>query len=259
MKLVLALLMLLAVAPALAIEGAVEATTAINLPVDSITIYPDGLMAAKRMGSLEVPQGQHDFVVKVPESAEKSTLLLTVTNSTVEKVVYEANPIYTLNVSSPGSQAFVLSYLMYNAGYWQPRYDLHLTEDSVTLKANAIVRNQGEEDLKNVLLKLVAGLPTVVSYPAAKSRAAPQMAYDASALLEAAAPAPAPAAPTGETKGSGDEEGDRPAPLRAYGSAGEALCMGRFCRGGGAGHGGDQGQQHHEEPLALGRCHALPQ
>jgi hypothetical protein len=198
MKLVLALLMLLAVAPALAIEGAVEATTAINLPVDSITIYPDGMMAAKRMGSLEVPQGQHDFVVKVPESAEKSTLLLTVTNSTVEKVVYEANPIYTLNISSPGSQNFVLSYLMYNSGYWQPRYDLHLTEDSVALKANAIVRNQGEEDLKNVQLKLVAGLPTVVSYPVAKTRAAPQQVRDASALLELGAPAPALAGAAGE-------------------------------------------------------------
>jgi len=198
MKLILALLVLLAAAPALALDEGVEATTAINLPVESITIYPDGLMAAKRMGSLEVGQGQHDFVVKVPGSAEKNTLLLTVTNSTVEKVVYEANPIYTLNVSSPGNQAFVLSYLMYNAGYWQPRYDLHLTEDSVTLKANAIVQNQGEEDLKNVLLKLVAGLPQAVSYPVAKFRAAPQQARDVAALLEAAAPAPAPAAPTGE-------------------------------------------------------------
>ena len=75
MTLILALLVLLAAAPALALDGAVEATTAINLPVDSITIYPDGLMAAKRMGNLEVGQGLHNFVVKVPESAEKSSLL----------------------------------------------------------------------------------------------------------------------------------------------------------------------------------------
>jgi hypothetical protein len=198
MKLILALLVLLFAAPALALDEAVEATTAINLPVDSITIYPDGLMAAKRTGSLEVSQGLHNFVVKIPESAEKSSLLLTVTNSTVEKVVYEANPIYTLNISSPGSQLFALSYLMYNAGYWVPRYDLHLTEDSVTLKANAIVQNSGEEDLKNVLLRLVAGLPPAVIYPVSKARAAPQQAYDAAALSEAAAPAPAPAAATGE-------------------------------------------------------------
>jgi hypothetical protein len=198
MKLILALLMLLAAAPALALDGAVEATTAINLPVDSITIYPDGMMAAKRMGSLDVGPGVHDFVVKVPESAEKNTLLLTVTNATVEKVIYESNPIYTLNISSSGSQNFVLSYLMYNAGSWEPRYDLHLTEDSVALKANAIVRNQGEEDLKNVQLKLVAGLPTVVSYPVAKTRAAPQQVRDVAALLEAAAPAPVPAGAAGE-------------------------------------------------------------
>jgi hypothetical protein len=198
MKLILALLMLLAAAPALALDGAVEATTAINLPVDSITIYPDGMMAAKRMGSLDVGQGVHDFVVKVPESAEKSTLLLNVTNATVEKVVYEANPIYTLNISSPGTQNFVLSYLMYNAGSWEPRYNLHLTEDSVTLKADAIVQNRGEEDLKDVQLKLVAGLPPAVTYPVSKARAAPQQVRDVAALLEAAAPAPAPAGAAGE-------------------------------------------------------------
>jgi hypothetical protein len=198
MKLILALLMLLAAAPALALDGAVEATTAINLPVDSITIYPDGMMAAKRMGSLDVGPGVHDFVVKVPESAEKNTLLLTVTNATVEKVIYESNPIYTLNISSSGSQNFVLSYLMYNAGSWEPRYDLHLTEDSVALKANAIVRNQGEEDLKNVQLKLVAGLPQIVTYPVSKARAAPQQVRDVAALLEAAAPAPVPAGAAGE-------------------------------------------------------------
>jgi hypothetical protein len=197
MKFILALLVLLSAAPALALDETVEATTAINLPVDSIAIYPDGLMAAKRTGSLEVSQGLHNFVVKVPESAEKSSLLLTVTNSTVEKVVYENNPVYTLNISSSGSQVFTLSYLMYNAGYWVPRYDLHLTEDSVSLKANAIVQNSGEEDLKNVLLKLVAGLPPAVIYPISKARAAPQQAYGA-AQMEAAAPVPAPAAATGE-------------------------------------------------------------
>ena len=41
---------------------------------------------------------------------------MNVSNATVERVVYDANPVYTLNISSAGSQDFSLSYLMYGAG-----------------------------------------------------------------------------------------------------------------------------------------------
>ena len=99
----------------------IEATTAITLPMDSVTIYPDGLTAVKQMGSLDVTTGLHKFVVNVPEEADARSLLLTVSNATVDGVVYEANPVYTLNISSPGSQSFVLSYLMDNAATWEPR------------------------------------------------------------------------------------------------------------------------------------------
>ena len=60
MKFFAAILVLLLCAPALAASdeaSEVEATTAITLPVDSVTIYPDGLMAVKRMGSLDVTDG----------------------------------------------------------------------------------------------------------------------------------------------------------------------------------------------------------
>ena len=136
----------------------IEATTAITLPVDSVTIYPDGLMAVKRMGSLDVTDGVHKFVVNVPDDADQSSVLLSVSNATTERVVYEADPIYTLNVSSAGSHDFSLSYLMYSAATWEPRYDLHLSNDSVFVKANAVVSNGAGEDLKNVRLKLVSGL-----------------------------------------------------------------------------------------------------
>jgi hypothetical protein len=176
MKLFAAILMLLLCAPALAVSdeaSAVEATTAITLPVDSVTIYPDGLMAVKRMGSLDVTEGVHKFVINVPEKAEQSSVLLSVSNATYERVVYDANPVYTLNISAPGSQSFDLSYLMYNAATWKPVYDLHLLSDSVLVRANAVLSNQGGEDLKNVRLKLVAGLPLAVESYLAK--AAPQI------------------------------------------------------------------------------------
>jgi hypothetical protein len=176
MKLFAAILMLLLCAPALALPdeaSGVEATTAITLPVDSVTIYPDGLMAVKRTGSLDVTDGVHKFVINVPEKAEQSSVLLSVSNATQERVVYDANPVYTLNISAPGSQSFDLSYLMYNAAAWKPVYDLHLLSDSVLVRANAVLSNQGGEDLKNVRLKLVAGLPLAVEPYLAK--AAPQI------------------------------------------------------------------------------------
>ncbi|MCX6681095.1 MAG: DUF4139 domain-containing protein [Methanothrix sp.] len=196
MKLFAAILMLLLCAPALAVSdeaSQVEATTAITLPVDSVTIYPDGLMAVKRTGSLDVTEGVHKFVINVPEKAEQSSVLLSVSNATYERVVYDANPVYTLNISAPGSQSFDLSYLMYNAATWKPVYDLHLLSDSVLVRANAVLSNQGGEDLKNVRLKLVAGLPLAVQPYLAK--AAPQInqryaapAPMAEALDNAAAP-----------------------------------------------------------------------
>jgi hypothetical protein len=176
MKLFVAILMLLLCTPVLAVHdeaSAVEATTAITLPVDSITIYPDGLMAVKRTGSLDVTEGVHKFVINVPEKAEQSSVLLSVSNATQERVVYDANPVYTLNISAPGSQSFDLSYLMYNAAAWKPVYDLHLLNGSVLVRANAVLSNQGGEDLKNVRLKLVAGLPLAVEPYLAK--AAPQI------------------------------------------------------------------------------------
>ncbi len=203
MKLFAALLALLICVPAIVSgqEAKVEATTAITLPVDSVTIYPDGMVSVKRLGSLDVTDGTHKFVMDVPDSADKSTVLLTVSNATVERVVYDGDPVYTLNISSAGPQEFGLSYLMYDAGYWEPRYDLHLTDDSVLVKANAIVRNSGGEDLKGVRLKLVAGLPAgVEQYLAKRALYNIQQGYAqdmvAEEVIEAA---PAPMAPsTGE-------------------------------------------------------------
>jgi hypothetical protein len=178
----------------------VEATTAITLPVDSVTIYPDGLTAVKQMGSLDVTTGVHKFVVNVPEGADARSLLLTVSNATVDGVVYEADPIYTLNISSPGSQSFVLSYLMDNAATWEPRYDLHLGNDSVLVKANAVVSNDGGEDLKSVRLKLVAGLtPVVQPYLAKGASQSPQRsALAAAPAMEAMDLAAAPGSASGE-------------------------------------------------------------
>lgn len=170
----------------------VEAITAITLPVDSVTIYPDGLIAVKRTGLLDVTEGVHKFVVNVPDKADQSSVLLSVSNATIERVVYEADPIYTLNISSPGSQRFDLSYLMYSSAAWRPIYDLHLSEEKVLVKSNAVVSNRGGEDLKNVRLKLVAGpSPAIEASPAPRGMgaadakmvyAAEEMAYEAAAL-----------------------------------------------------------------------------
>ena len=123
------ILMLLLCVPASASQEAteVEATTAITLPVDSVTIYPDGLMAVKRTGLLDVTEGAHKFVVNVPDKADFGSVLLSVSNATTDRVVYESDPIYTLNISSAGSQRFDLSYLMYSSATWKPIYDLHLS------------------------------------------------------------------------------------------------------------------------------------
>jgi len=197
MKLITALLLMLFCAPALAVSDearGVEATTAITLPVDSVTVYPDGLMAVKRMGNLDTTVGEHKFVVNIPDSADVNSVLLTVSNATMERVVYEANPVYTLNVSSSGLQDFALSYLMYSAGFWEPRYDLHLTDDSVLLNAKAVVRNRGGEDLKNVRIKLVAGLPLAAEPNYAKAAAQIQQRYAEAATADALSATPAPAA-----------------------------------------------------------------
>jgi hypothetical protein len=163
MKLFAALLVLLSCAPALASSPeAVEATTAVTLPVDSVTVYPDGLMAVKRLGALDTTSGEHKFVINVPEAADISSVILNASNATVERVVYDANPAYTLNFSSAGPQDFALSYLAYDAGAWLAKYDLHLSNDSVLVRSEAVVSNRGGEDLNNVILKLVAGLPAEV-------------------------------------------------------------------------------------------------
>ena len=90
----------------------IEATTALTLPVDSVTIYPGGLMAVKREGIMDVTEGVHKFVINLPAKADKSSALLSVSNATQERVVYEASPVYTLNISQAGGQSFLLSYLM---------------------------------------------------------------------------------------------------------------------------------------------------
>jgi len=201
MKFFVILLGLLLCAPAFAASdetSGVEATTAITLPVDSVTIYPDGLVAAKRTGILDTTVGEHKFVVNIPDSADKSTVLLSVSNASVERVVYDSNPVYSLNISTSGPQNFALSYLMHSAGSWEPRYDLHLTNDSVLINANAVVRNRGGEDLKDVRLKLVAGLPSAVE-PVYKAVQIQQRYAAETASAEAYDMAPAPQVPsTGE-------------------------------------------------------------
>lgn len=201
-KLFIALMVLSLCLPAALASGnssqSVEATTSITLPVDSVTIYPDGMMSVKRMGSLEVTEGQHKFVLDVPDSADKDTVLLSVTNATVDRIVYEGKPVYTLNVSKTGLQKFVESYLMYNAGSWEPRYDLQLSNDSLKISAQAVVQNSGGQDLLNIKLKLVAGLPSLVQPYLAKGLA---MDRSLAAAVEAA-PAPA-AAPSPYISGAG--------------------------------------------------------
>ncbi len=173
----------------------VEATTSISLPVDSVTIYPDGLVSVKRLGSLDVTEGLHKFVLDVPDAADKDTLLLSVTNASIERIVYQGSPIYTLNISKTGLQEFALNYLMYSAGSWEPRYDLQLSNESLTISANAVVENRGGEYLKNVMLKLVAGLPPQVQL--FKRPAPVQQSY------AVAAEAAAPAAPSPYVSGAG--------------------------------------------------------
>lgn len=165
----------------------IEATTALTLPVNSVTIYPDGLMAVKREGSLDVTQGVHKFVINLPDKADKSSALLTVSNASQERVVYEANPVYTLNITSAGAQSFGLSYLMPGAASWQPKYDLHLKNDSVLIRASAVVRNLGGEDLKEVRMKLVSGLPVSQPYPQARAELQSLQGYALAAAPQAGA------------------------------------------------------------------------
>ncbi|VVB72393.1 Uncharacterised protein [uncultured archaeon] len=140
-------------------------------------------------------------MINLPDAADKSSVLLSVSNATVERVVYDGNPVYTLNLSSAGPQSFALSYLMYNAASWEPRYDLHLGNASVAVNANALLTNSGGEELKAVRLKLVAGLYSGVEPILAK--AAPQtmarMMLAAAPAAEAAAPAAAPSSSELET------------------------------------------------------------
>ena len=143
------------------------------LPLDSVTIYPSGMVYAKRLGSLDVTEGVHKFVINVPQAADKNTLLLSIDNASIERVVYNENPVYSLNFSSGGKQDFAMSYLMYGSGYWEPRYDLELENDSMDMKARAVIHNNGGEDFKGVKLRLVSGLPQqIVPY---ESKRAGQM------------------------------------------------------------------------------------
>jgi len=189
-KIILAFAVLFVLAAALLASSSgaeVEAITAISLPVDSVTIYPDGLVSVKRIGSLDVTEGEHKFVIDVPSSADRDSILLRVSDASIKRVVYDGSPVYTLNISLPGSREFKLSYLMYNAGYWEPLYDLHLGEDSMRVRSYALVTNSGEEDLEAVKLKLVAGLPPEVEPYLAKRAPSPiQSAYADMALAESA-------------------------------------------------------------------------
>jgi len=160
-------------------SGEIEAITIISLPVDSVTIYPDGLTSVKRTGSMEVTEGLHRFVLDLPRSASMESVRFAVSNAVVEKIIYEDNPEYYLNVSSTGMHDFELNYLMPNAGYWAPLYSLYLEEDMITVSAYAIVSNDFGEDLENVRLKLVAGPPQ--PEPVAKSV---RGAYDYDYLYE---------------------------------------------------------------------------
>lgn len=175
----------------------VEATTAIALPVDSVTIYPDGLLSVKRAGSLDVTEGVHKFVVNIPDSADRSSVLLSVTNATIERLVYDSNPVYTLNFSHPGTQKFALSYLMDYSGEWAPMYYLHLANDTVDISSNAVVQNRGGDDLKNVMIKLVAGLPTNIEQYYAK-RVLQINNYAETGSPNVTAEAPAPSENTGD-------------------------------------------------------------
>ncbi|MCJ7444274.1 MAG: DUF4139 domain-containing protein [Methanotrichaceae archaeon] len=79
---------------------------------------------------------------------------------------------------------------MYRSGYWEPRYDIHLGNDSMFVIAQAIVRNNGGEDFKNVSLKLVSSLPQQVEPYEAKASRQMQLAFAAPAVSIDQEPAP---------------------------------------------------------------------
>ncbi len=179
-------------------SGEIEAITIISLPVDSVTIYPDGLATVKRTGEMEMTEGVHQLVLDLPPSVNMESVRFSVTNATVEMVVYDADPEYTLNVSSPGLQEFELVYLMPSAGQWTPSYSVHLEEETVLVSAQAVVANNFGEDLEGVRLKLVSGPPQ--AEPVALYREAAMVDYAAAeeAAPMAYAPKGAPATATGE-------------------------------------------------------------
>jgi hypothetical protein len=202
MKKILAFLVLILALPAVALAddgpAGVEAITILSLPVDSVTIYPDGIATVRRTGEMEVTEGVHRLVLDLPSSVKMDSVRFGATNATVEKVVRGDNLEYTLNVSSTGVQRFDLAYLMTMAGQWRPIYSVHLEEESVIVSAQAIVRNNFGEDLEGVKLKLVSGPPQVA--PLEKYLAVGGFAMRAVAEEEAMdyAPAAAPAPATGE-------------------------------------------------------------
>jgi len=205
MKKILAFIVLMLVLhPAGAVDdgsGEIEAITIISLPVDSVTIYPDGLATVKRTGEMEVTEGVHQFVLDLPPSVNMASVRFTVTNATVEKIVYDDNPEYTLNVSSTAVQQFELIYLMPRAGLWMPSYSVHLGEETVLVSAQAIVGNNFGEDLEGVRLKLVSGPPQVEpleQYRAAAGLVDYAVAEEAVEAPAAYAPKAAPAPATGE-------------------------------------------------------------
>ncbi len=180
-------------------SGEIEAITIVSLPVDSVTIYPDGLATVKRTGEMEVTEGVHTFVLDLPRSVNMASVRFTVTNATVEKVVYDDNPEYTINVSSTGVQNFELVYLMPRAGFWMPSYSVHLEEETVLVSAQAVVENNFGEELEAVRLKLVSGPPQ--AEPVALYREAMldrAVAEEAAFEPVAYAPKAAPATATGE-------------------------------------------------------------
>ncbi len=205
MKKILAFIVLmLALHPAGAVDdgsGEIEAITIISLPVDSVTIYPDGLATVKRTGEMDVTEGVHQFVLDLPPSVKVESVRFTVTNATVEKIVYDDNPEYTINVSSTGVQEFELVYLMPRAGFWMPSYSVHLEEETVLVSAQAVVANNFGEDLEGVRLKLVSGPPQaepLVLFRDAAGLVDYDVAEEAVEAPAAYAPKAAPAPATGE-------------------------------------------------------------
>ncbi len=205
MKKILAFLVLiLALHQAGAVDdgsGDIEAITIISLPVDSVTIYPDGLATVKRTGEMEVTEGVHQLVLDLPPSVKIESVRFSVTNATVEKIVYDDNPEYTLNVSSTGLQEFELVYLMPRAGFWMPSYSVHLEEETVLVSAQAVVANNFGEDLEAVRLKLVSGPPQVEPVALYREAAMVDYAFAEEPAAEESisfAPKAAPAPATGE-------------------------------------------------------------